>query len=269
VSAGLLRAYVLVFLVVLYAPIVLLPIFAFNDGAVIAFPLQGFSTRWFEAVWNTPALHQAVRNSLMIAVISAVLATLLGICAARSGSMATFRGKRPMLGFVMLPLVLPEIVIAVALLIMVRQVLDLSLSNWTVIAAHTLLCTPFSIAILNGAFANLDPSFEEAAMDLGESRWNAFRLVTLPLVTPGIVSSLLICFIISLDDFVIAQFLTGANPTLPVYIYGLTRFVDSLPLIMALGTLLVALSITLLVVAEWFRRRGAARAGKAVTGGLL
>ena len=76
-------------------------------------------------------------------------------------------------------------------------------------------------------------SIEEAAMDLGESRWSAFRLVTLPLVFPGIISSLLICFIISLDDFVIAQFLTGANPTMPVYIYGLTRFVDALPLIMA------------------------------------
>lgn len=264
-----LRAYMVLFLAALYAPIALLPIFAFNDGAIIAFPLQGFSTRWFQALWENQALHAAVRNSLFIAVVASLLATLLGICAARAGTMERFPGKGGMLGFVMLPLVLPEIVIAVALLIMVRQVLDLDLSNWTVIAAHTVICVPFSIAILNGAFANLDPSFEEAAMDLGESRWGAFRLVTLPLVLPGIVSSLLICFIISLDDFVIAQFLTGSNPTLPVYIYGLTRFVDSLPLIMALGTILVALSIALLVVAEWFRRRGVARAGLKDTGGFL
>jgi spermidine/putrescine transport system permease protein len=80
-----------------------------------------------------------------------------------------------------------------------------------VILAHTLIATPFSIAILNGAFQNLDPALEEAAMDLGESRWGAFRLVTLPLVVPGIISSLLICFIISLDDFVLAQFLTGST----------------------------------------------------------
>ena len=268
-GGGVLRLYVLLFLAVLYAPILLLPVFAFNDGAIIAFPLQGFSTRWFQALWENEALHQAVRNSLLIAAVAAVLATLLGICAARAGTLTAFRGKRAMLGFVMLPLVLPEIVIAVALLIMVRQVLDLQLSNWTVIAAHTVICVPFSVAILNGAFANLDPSFEEAAMDLGETRWGAFRLVTLPLVVPGIVSSLLICFIISLDDFVIAQFLTGSNPTLPVYVYGLTRFVDSLPLIMALGTLLVALSISLLAVAEWFRRRGVARAGMTDTGGFL
>jgi spermidine/putrescine transport system permease protein len=264
-----LRLYVIVYLTVLYAPIILLPLFAFNDASIIAFPLAGFSTRWFEQLWTTAALHQALGNSLFIASVTAVLATLLGTCAARAGAMANFPGKRGMLGFVMLPLVLPEIVIAVALLVVIRQVLDLDLSNWTVILAHTVVATPFSIAILNGAFQNLDPAFEEAAMDLGESRWGAFRLVTLPLVVPGIISSLLICFIISLDDFVLAQFLTGSNPTLPVYIYGLTRFVDALPLVMALGTILVALSVTLLVIAEYFRRRGVARTGFKDSGGFL
>ncbi|TNC51204.1 ABC transporter permease [Rubellimicrobium rubrum] len=264
-----LRVYALIYLAFLYAPILLLPLFAFNDAAIIAFPLTGFSTRWFEQLWTTQALHQALRNSLFIATITSILATLLGVCAARAGTLANFPGKRGFLGFVMLPLVLPEIVIAVALLVVVRQVLDLDLSNWTVIAAHTVICIPFSIAILNGAFQNLDSSFEEAAMDLGETRWGAFRLVILPLVFPGIISSLLICFIISLDDFVIAQFLTGANPTMPVYIYGLTRFVDALPLIMALGTILVTISIALLIVAEYFRRRGVARAGLKDTGGFL
>jgi spermidine/putrescine transport system permease protein len=264
-----LRVYTIIYLIFLYAPILLLPLFAFNDASIIAFPLAGFSTRWFEQLWTTQALHDAVQNSLIIAAVTAVVATLLGICAARAGAMPNFVGKRGMLGFVMLPLVLPEIVIAVALLVVIRQVLNLELSNLTVIAAHTVICVPFSIAILNGAFQNLDPSLEEAAMDLGETRWGAFRLVTLPLVFPGIISSLLICFIISLDDFVIAQFLTGANPTMPVYIYGLTRFVDALPLVMALGTILVMLSITLLVIAEYFRRRGVARAGLKDTGGLL
>ncbi|MBP1804343.1 ABC transporter permease [Rubellimicrobium aerolatum] len=264
-----LRAYAVIYLAFLYAPILLLPLFAFNDAAIIAFPLSGFSTRWFEQLWTTQALHDALRNSLVIATVTALLATTLGVCAARAGTLPNFPGKRGALGFVMLPLVLPEIVIAVALLIVVRQVLDLNLSNWTVIAAHTVICIPFSIAILNGAFQNLDPSFEEAAMDLGETRWGAFRLVILPLVLPGIVSSLLICFIISLDDFVIAQFLTGANPTMPVYIYGLTRFVDALPLIMALGTILVTISVLLLVIAEYFRRRGVARAGLKDSGGFL
>ena len=261
--------YALFYLVFLYAPIVLLPIFAFNDATIIAFPLTGFTTHWFTELWTNKALHAAVGNSLQIAVTAAILATLLGMCAARAGAQHNFPGKSAVIGFIMLPLVLPEIIIAVSLLVILVQIMGLQLSNWTVIAAHVLICTPFSIAILNGAFANLDPSLEEAGLDLGESRWSAFRLITLPLVMPGIISSLLISFTISLDEFIIAFFLTGSNPTMPVYIWSLNKDFDALPVVMALGTILVALSITLLTIAEYFRRRGIARAGLKDTGGFL
>ncbi len=264
-----LRVYAIAYLIFLYAPIVLLPIFAFNDGTIIAFPLQGFTTAWFESLWTTTALHGAVKNSLFIAVITSLLATTLGTCAARAGTQHDFPMKKGIIGLIMLPLVLPEIIIAVSLLVVIVQILDLNLSNWSVIAAHTLICTPFSIAILNGAFQNLDPSMEEAALDLGENRWSAFRLVTLPLVMPGIISSLLISFTISLDEFIIAFFLTGSSPTMPVYIWGLLRFPASLPIIMALGTILVGMSILLLSIAEYFRRRGMARAGVQDSGGFL
>ena len=264
-----LRIYAICYLLFLYAPIVLLPIFAFNKGTIIAFPLSGFTTEWFGALMETTALHRAVQNSLFIAGVTAIMSTILGVCAARAGAMYNFPMKRGILGLVMLPLVLPEIIVAVSLLVVVVQILDMGLSNWTVIAAHVLICTPFSIAILNGAFQNLDPSMEEAAMDLGESRWSAFRLVTLPLVMPGIISSILISFTISLDEFIIAFFLTGANPTMPVYIWGLLRFPGSLPIVMALGTLLVGLSIILLTIAEILRRRGMARAGVKDKGGFL
>ncbi len=264
-----LRVYAILYLLFLYAPIALLPLFAFNDATIIAFPLAGFTTHWFTDLAANAALRGAVGNSLFIAAMTAIFSTLLGMCAARAGAMARFPGKGGILGFVMLPLVLPEIIVAVSLLIVLRQVLGLNLNNWTVISAHVLICTPFSIAILNGAFQNLDPSIEEAAMDLGESRFSAFRLVTLPLVMPGIVSSMLIAFTISLDEFIIAFFLTGANPTMPVYIWGLLRFPAQLPVVMALGTLLVALSVTLLVIAELFRRRGLARAGIKDQGGFL
>ncbi|QQA44627.1 ABC transporter permease [Pelagovum pacificum] len=261
--------YAVLYLVFLYAPVVLLPIFAFNDGTIIAFPLQGFTTEWFGELGRTAALHDAVQASLLIAVTSAILATCLGMCAARASTMSRFPGKQGAIGFVMIPLVLPEIIVAVSLLIVVRQVLGLSLSNWTIILAHTLICVPFCIAVLNGAFQNLDPSMEEAAMDLGESRWGAFRKITLPLVAPGIVSSLLISFTISLDEFIIAFFLSGNTPTMPVYIWGLLRFPEKLPVVMALGTILVALSVILLTIAEYFRRRGLARAGLKDTGGFL
>ncbi len=261
--------YALGYLLFLYAPILLLPLFAFNNSTIIAFPLKGFTTRWFAQLAEIEALHAAVLNSLIIALSTALLATVLGICAARAGTRHRFPGKRGILGLIMLPLVLPEIIVAVSLLVVWVQIGGFNLSRFTVIAAHVLICTPFSIAILNTSFGNLDASLEEAAVDLGETPLSTFRLITLPLVMPGIIASLLISFTISLDEFIIAFFLTGTDPTLPVYLWGLLRFPQRLPVVMALGTILVALSITLLIVAEGFRRRGLARAGKTDTGGFL
>ncbi|MDO5659146.1 MAG: ABC transporter permease subunit, partial [Paracoccus sp. (in: a-proteobacteria)] len=143
------------------------------------------------------------------------------------------------------------------------------LSLLTVILGHTLLCLPYTIAILTTAFNALDQSLEEAAYDLGETRFGAFRLVILPMVMPGIISSLLMSFTVSLDEFIIAFFLAGAQPTLPTYIFSQLRFPSSVPVIMALGTMLVALSVVLLALAEFFRRRGAARTGQNNSGGLL
>ncbi len=261
--------YAGIYLLFLYAPIILLPIFAFNDSTIIAFPLSGFTTGWFAELATIDALHDAVRNSLFIAVLTAIFSTLLGLCAARAATRYRFPARGGLMTLIMTPLVLPEIIVAVSLLVVMVQLLDLRLSSWTVIAAHTLICTPFCIAILNSSFQNLDASLEEAAIDLGESRFSTFRLVTLPLVMPGIIAALLISFTISLDEFIIAFFLTGSEPTLPVYIWGLLRFPQRLPAVMALGTILVALSILLLIVAEYFRRRGVARAGKEDSGGFL
>lgn len=263
-----LRVYAFAYLLFLYLPIALLPIFAFNDSTVIAFPLQGFTTDWFSELTQVGALHDAVLTSLRIAVVTAVISTLLGICAARAASRYRFPAKGGIMGLIMVPLVLPEIIVAVALLVVFLQI-GLDLSALTVIFGHVLICTPFSIAILNGAFGALDVSLEEAAVDLGESAWGAFRLVILPLVMPGIISSLLIAFTISMDEFIIAFFLSGSEATLPVYLWGQFRFPQRLPVVMALGTILVVLSVLLLAVAEWFRRRGVARRGGTSSGGFL
>lgn len=263
-----LRIYAVVYLVFLYAPIILLPMFAFDQGTIIAFPLDGFTLEWFAQLLTIPALHDAVQNSLIIAATTAVLATSFGIFAARAASRYQFPGKGGIMGLIMLPLVLPEIIVAVSLLVVLLGI-GIELSAWTVILGHVLICTPFSIAILNSAFLALDRSLEEAAYDLGETRWSTFRLITLPLVMPGIISSLLISFTISLDEFIIAFFLSAAEPTLPVYIWGQLRFPTKIPVIMALGTILVALSILLLAIAEYFRRRGIAKTGGKDTGGFL
>lgn len=256
-----LTIYAVTYMVFLYAPVILLPLFAFNAATIIAFPLSGFTTQWFTVLWTTDALHHAVGNSALVALSTAMVSTFLGACAARAAARYRFPAQKGIVGFIMLPLVLPEIIVAVSLIVMLMQ-LGLSLSLWTVVAGHVLICTPFSIAILSSAFAGLDQSLEEASFDLGESRWGTFRRITLPLVMPGVISSLLICFTISLDEFIIAFFLTGTDATLPVYIWSQLRFPTKLPSVMALGTLLLALSVGLLVVAEWFRRRAARRQGK-------
>ncbi|MEZ5777004.1 MAG: ABC transporter permease [Paracoccaceae bacterium] len=269
-KSGWLRGYAVTYMVFLYAPVVLLPLFAFNDATIIAFPLEGFTTKWFSALWSTDALHSAVTNSALVAVSAALISTVLGACGARAAARYSFPMKRGMVGFIMLPLVLPEIIVAVALLVMLMQ-LGMQLSLWTVVAGHVLICTPFSVAILSSAFAGLDQSLEEASFDLGESRWGTFRRVTLPLVMPGVISSLLITFTISLDEFIIAFFLTGTDVTLPVYIWSQLRFPTKLPSIMALGAILLALSVVLLVLAEWIRRRAARKQGlnTQIGGGLV
>ncbi|TFL16820.1 ABC transporter permease [Jannaschia formosa] len=264
-----LRAYTIAFLIFLYAPILLLPVFAFNDGTVIAFPLDGFTTKWFEELWTNAELHAALVNSLLVACASSVLAVLLGIAAARANIRYKFPGKTAAMGLIMLPLVLPEIIVAVSLLVVAIRILGLDLSLWTVVAAHVLICTPFAVAILNASFQSLDASLEEAAIDLGFTRGETFRLITLPLIMPGIVAALLISFTISLDEFIIAFFLTGSDPTLPVYIWSLLRFPRLIPVVMALGTILMVVSISILILAEWNRRRGLRRAGVADKGGFL
>ncbi|WP_069298653.1 ABC transporter permease [Neptunicoccus sediminis] len=262
------KLYIGVFLVFLYAPALLLPIFAFNDSSIVSFPLKGFTLNWFNVLWETEALHTATKNSLLIAVSTAIIATSLGILAARASSRYKFRGQKAVMGFIMIPLVLPEIIVGVSLLVVILQ-MGFDLSLWTIVLGHVLICTPFCVAILSSAFLNLDQSLEEASFDLGRSKLATFWLVTMPLVLPGVVSSMLISFTISLDEFIIAFFLAGTEPTLPVYIWGQLRFPQKLPSLMALGTILLILSLTLLATAEYFRRRSARKTGIEDAGGFL
>ena len=263
-----LRLYTIVYLAFLYAPIILLPMFAFNDGTIIAFPLKGLTTKWFALMAEKDQLHHAVVNSLIVASSTAVMATVLGVFAARASTRFQFRGKSGIMALIMLPLVLPEMIVAMAILVVLLQT-GATLGIWSVILGHALICTPFAIAILSAAFQSLDQSLEEAAYDLGEGKFSTFRLIILPLVMPGIVSSFLICFTVSLDEFIISYFLSGTEPMLSAYIYGQFRFPANVPKVMALGTILVVLSVCLLAIAEFYRRRGIARTGGRASGGFL
>lgn len=263
-----LGVYAILYLVFLYAPILILPVFALNDSQVVSFPLKGFTTKWFGEMWADANLRSALLRSLVIALSTSTIATVLGLFAARASVRYAFPGKTATMGLIMLPMVLPDIVVAMALLIVLLS-LSVPLSMLTIIMGHVLLCMPFAVAILTSAFQSLDKSLEEAALDLGESRAATFRLIILPLVMPGIIASFLICFTISIDEFVLANFLGSGKPVLSVYIFGQFRFPAKVPSMLALGTLLVLFSIILLGFAEYMRRRGIAKAGGKESGGFL
>jgi len=194
----------------------------------------------------------------MVGIGASLLSTILGICAARAVTRYRFRGQRAASGLIMAPLVLPEIILAISLLLVLLN-LGLELSLLTVVLGHVLVCIPYSVTVLISGFEGFDRSLEEASADLGETAWGTFRRVTLPMMAPAIISSLLVSFTISLDEFLMAFFLTGTEPTLPVYIWGQLRFAAKLPGVLALGTLLLVASFLLLTLAEILRRRAERR----------
>ena len=257
-SSGWLGVYAIAYVAFLYLPVLLLPIFSVNTAASPKFPLQGLTLRWYEELPQTPALMDAAWNSLVVGLSAAVLSTILGICAARAVTRYRFADKRTMSALIMAPLVLPEVIVAVSLLIVLLQ-LGLSLSLFTVVLGHVLICVPYSVSVLISGFEGFDRSLEEASADLGETAFGTFGRVTLPMMTPAIISSLLVSFTISLDEFILAFFLTGTEATLPIYIWGQLRFAAKLPGVLALGTLLLVGSFLLLTIAEVLRRRAERR----------
>lgn len=251
-----LGGYAIFFVVLLYGPVLLLPMFSFNESIYIAFPLKAFTTRWYAEMVNNPSLMAALRNSLKVGVSVAFISTALGLLAAKAVTRYRLPGRAPIVGMIMIPLVVPSIILGVALLVVLRKVFDVPLSLWTIGAGHVLICTPFAMLVLISRLEGFDKSLEEASLDLGESAWSTFWRVTFPLALPGIVSSLLLTFTESLDEFVIAFFLAGNESTLPLFIWSQLRFPNKLPGVLALGSCILVLSFIVVVLAEMVRRRG-------------
>jgi ABC-type spermidine/putrescine transport system, permease component II len=250
----LLPVFVTAYMLFLYLPILLLPVFSFNNAAATRFPLAGFTTKWYASLWGNREMLDSAINSLIVGVCVAILSTGLSICAARAVTRYRFRGRKAATGLIMAPLFLPEIIVAVSLLMIILQV-GIELSLATVILGQTVFCLPYSMSVLTAGFDGFDRSLEEASLDLGETAFGTFRRVTLPVVAPAILSSLLVSFTISLDEFLLAFFLSGTEPTLPVYIWGQLRFAAKMPGVLALGSIMLLLSIIMLVLAELLRRR--------------
>lgn len=254
-----LMMYAFAYLAFLYLPVLFLPLFSFNDSEFIAFPLTGFTTRWYWVLFADEAMQHALANSLKVGVAAALLSTLLGLLAAKAVTGYRLRGTAAALGFISLPLFIPDIVLGISLLLLLGA-LDVPLALGTVILGHLLICVPFALTVLIARFEGFDRNLEEASADLGEGPWMTFRRVTLPLMLPGIAASLLLTFITSFDEFLVAYFLSGTDTTLPVYIWGQLRFPERLPMVLALGALILLASVALVVTAELLRNRGVAQA---------
>jgi spermidine/putrescine transport system permease protein len=250
-----LLTYAFAYLAFLYLPVLFLPLFSFNASQFIAFPLTGFTTRWYEGLFADSAMQQALGNSLEVGAIAALLSTLLGLTAAKAVTGYRLRGTAAALGFISLPLFIPDIVLGISLLLLLG-VLDVPLQLGTVVLGHLLICTPFALTVLIARFEGFDRNLEEASADLGEGPWMTFWRVTLPLMLPGIIASLLLTFITSFDEFLVAYFLSGTDTTLPVYIWGQLRFPERLPMVLALGAMILVVSVLLVVAAELLRNRG-------------
>ncbi|MGE4634561.1 MAG: ABC transporter permease [Arenicellales bacterium] len=242
------------YIFVLYAPVLLLPLFSFNDSIYMNFPLQSFTTKWYVLMIEDTLMMKALWASVKIAVLSAIVSTILGFLAAKAMTRYGMRGRGVIFGFIMLPLIIPSIILGASLLSFFRQFLDIELTLWTVGSAHVLISIPFSMLVLIARLEGFDRNLEEASYDLGMSTWQTLRRVTLPLAMPGVLASLLLCFLVSFDEFLLAFFLSGNQPTLPVYMYSLLRFPQFLPGVLALGSCILVASAVLVSIAEWLRR---------------
>lgn len=237
----------------LYVPIVVLIVFSFNSARTGA-TWQSFTLQWYARVFNNARILEAAANSLIVAVLSTFGAVVIGTLMAMAMERYRFRGKGAWDGLLYMPVIMPEIVMGISLLIFFAAV-NLSRGLLTLVISHIAFCMPFVYLTMRARLADFDRSVEEAAQDLGANEWVTFRRITLPLLMPGIISSALLAFTLSLDDFVISFFVTGVgSQTLPVYIWGQIRR-GITPEINAISALMLVLSIILVVVTQLIQRR--------------
>jgi putrescine transport system permease protein len=245
----------------LYGPILLVVLYSFNESRLVTV-WAGFSTKWYGELWRNAQLMDSIRVSLLVALVSASLATILGTMAALTLSRRGGALRALLAAMVYAPLVLPEVILGLAFLLLFVA-MDLERGFWTIVLAHTTFTMCFVAVIVQVRLAGLDASLEEAAVDLGATPGRTLARVTLPLAAPAIFSGFLLAFTLSLDDFVLASFASGPGATtLPMRIYSQVRL-GVTPEINAVSTLLLAaVGLTLLAAAllgPGFARRGEKR----------
>jgi spermidine/putrescine transport system permease protein len=248
-----LTSYFFGLIILLYLPIVVLFLFSINSNTYLSFPLQGLSLNWYEKLFASDALLRSARNSLVVALGSSVTSTLLGTMVAMLMMRYQFRSKGLLVAMAVLPLIVPYIVLAVSLFLLF-SVLNLDRSLLTVGIAHTVVALPYVLLIVGSRLAGFDASIEEAAMDLGADYPTTLRRIVIPMIAPALVSAWLTAFTVSFDEFALALFLAGTQPTFPVYLYGQLRFANRLPIMIALAVIMMIGTLAIVLIAERIRR---------------
>jgi spermidine/putrescine transport system permease protein len=249
--------YILAYLVFLYLPVALIPLFSFNDSIQAAFPLQGFTLAWYRELAASEPLRAALLTSLEVGLSAAALATLSGVTIAYMELFGRSPAARLISTLARLPILIPGVIVGIALLVLVNLA-GLGPSRLAIVAGHVLVALPTTVVIMRGRFAGIPRSIPEAAQDLGANDALVFRRIMLPLSLPAIGSAFMLAFLTSFDEFIVAFFLAGNEQTLPLFIWSQLRFPKSLPVVMALGSVILAVSILIAGAAEWLRRRGPA-----------
>ena len=238
----------------MYMPIVVLGVYSFNESRYGAL-WQGFSLKWYRRLFQDERIFAALSDSLKIAFVAVGVSAVLGTLMAVGLAKYRFRGRSLYLGVSYLPLIVPDIAIAVATLVFLAS-MAIPLSIWTAIAAHMVFCLAYIAVVVSSRLSGLDPNLEEAALDLGATPAQALVKILLPELAPAIVSGCLLAFVLSIDDLLISSFTTGggANP-LPIEIFSRIR-TGVKPDMNALSVLLILSSGMLAAVAEYLRHKG-------------
>ncbi|MDB5851325.1 MAG: polyamine transporter permease [Rhodoferax sp.] len=254
----LLRGLCALVLLYLVLPILAIVPLSFSDSSFLAYPITGFSLRWYQNLFEAEEWMRAAKNSFIVAPAATLIATVLGTLAAAGLSQAEFRGKALLMAVLISPMVVPVIVVGVGMYLFFAP-LGLSDSYTALILAHAALGAPFVVTTVLATLQGFNHNLTRASLSLGAGRFTTFRRITLPLIAPGVVSGALFAFATSFDEVVVTLFLAGAGQvTLPRQMFtGIRENIS--PTIAALATILIIFSTSLLLVLEWLRGRAAKR----------
>jgi len=246
---GVLDLSTVLIMIFLLLPIVIIVLFSFNPTSATAFPMRGFTTKWYREVLRNEIFISALINSVYVGLMVSCVSVFIGVLASFALTRYRFRFKEMMSYIVLLPITLPAIILGISLLSFFASVLGISRSLLTVTLSHVVFCTPFVVLIMNARLDKFDITIEEAAKDLGANALQTFRYVTFPLIRPSLIGTMMLSFGLSFDEFLVTFFVVGRKNTLPIVIWGMLRRGVS-PTVNAIATMVLAISITLIIIAN-------------------